>query len=121
MTSFTEYNPETGLISRIVVTDEAFTPREGFSFIDGAYSDDKFIVRDKKPIPLEKQEKGVDHWVLFRIERDRNLTASDWTQLPDAPVDQAAWAVYRQELRDLPANTDDPLNVAWPNPPTQSP
>ena len=117
MTSFTEYNPETGLISRIVVTDEAFTPRKGFSFIDGAYSDDKFVVRDKKPISLEVQKEGVDHWVMLRIERDRKLFASDWTQLPDASVDQAAWATYRQALRDLPANTEDPLNVSWPEMP----
>ena len=114
MTSFTEYNSETGLISRIVVTDEAFTPKEGFLFIEGAYSDDKFIVRDKKPIPLEKQEKGVDHWVLFRLERDRKLSASDWTQLPDAPVDQAAWAAYRQELRDITTQSGFPDSITWP-------
>ena len=114
MTSFTEYNSETGLISRIVVTDEAFTPREGFSFIDGAYSDDKFVVRDKKPIPLEGQKEGVDHWVMLRIERDRKLSASDWTQLPDAPVDQAAWAKYRQELRDITTQRGFPDSITWP-------
>jgi hypothetical protein len=118
MTSFTEYNQETGLISRIVVTDEAFTPKEGFSFIEGAYSDDKFVVIDQAPIPLEVQEKGIDEWVLFRVERNNRLSSSDWTQVSDAPVDQAAWAVYRQELRDLPANTEDPNEVVWPKPPT---
>ena len=118
MTSFTEYNPETGLISRIVVTDEDFTPKEGFSFIEGAYSDDKFVVRDKKPIPLEKQEKGIDERALFKIERNNRLSACDWTQLPDAPVDQAAWSKYRQALRDLPNNTSDPSNPVWPTPPS---
>jgi hypothetical protein len=37
-----------------------------------------------------------------RAQRDRLLAASDWTQVADAPVDQAAWATYRQALRDLP-------------------
>ena len=31
-----------------------------------------------------------------RSERDILLSASDWTQVADAPVDQAAWATYRQ-------------------------
>lgn len=41
----------------------------------------------------------------LRVERDRLLAASDWTQLPDAPLTSAqreAWAEYRAALRDLP-------------------
>ena len=38
-----------------------------------------------------------------RAWRNMELIMSDFTQLPDSPVDSAAWAVYRQELRDLPA------------------
>lgn len=49
--------------------------------------------------------------------RKELLDHSDWTQVPDAPVDQAAWRVYRQALRDLPANTPDPRNVTWPEAP----
>lgn len=56
-------------------------------------------------------------WSDFRAERNRRLAACDWTQVPDAPVDHAAWAVYRQELRDLPDNTEDPRNPVWPTPP----
>lgn len=53
-----------------------------------------------------------------RAERDALLAASDWTQNPDAPVDAAAWAKYRQALRDLPAKIKDPTaDVAWPEPP----
>ena len=37
-----------------------------------------------------------------RAARDRALSASDWTQVADAPVDKEAWATYRQALRDLP-------------------
>ena len=53
----------------------------------------------------------------LRSHRDLLLKSSDWTQVPDAPVDQAAWATYRQALRDLPENTDDPANPAWPTKP----
>jgi hypothetical protein len=53
----------------------------------------------------------------LRQRRDALLYATDWTQVPDAPVDRAAWAAYRQALRDLPDNTVDPLNPVWPEPP----
>ena len=49
-----------------------------------------------------------------RAERDRLLAESDWTQIADAPVDQAAWAVYRQALRDLPQQAGFPHDVVWP-------
>ena len=49
-----------------------------------------------------------------RSERDALLAACDWTQVADAPVDQAAWAVYRQALRDVTAQAGFPLDVAWP-------
>lgn len=47
-------------------------------------------------------------------KRDFLLQQSDWTQLPDAPVDHAAWAVYRQQLRDVPLQPGFPLNIVWP-------
>jgi len=42
-------------------------------------------------------------WEQIKNWRNAALAQSDWTQLPDAPVDKAAWATYRQALRDLPA------------------
>jgi hypothetical protein len=53
----------------------------------------------------------------LRSHRDLLLKSSDWTQVPDAPVDQATWATYRQQLRDLPNNTEDPANPTWPTKP----
>jgi hypothetical protein len=52
-----------------------------------------------------------------RSERDILLSASDWTQVADAPVDQAAWATYRQSLRDIPQQAGFPSNVTWPSKP----
>jgi len=56
-------------------------------------------------------------WKAIRAERDRRLAASDWTQVSDAPVDAAAWAAYRQQLRDLPQNYILPSDVEWPQEP----
>ena len=52
-----------------------------------------------------------------RANRDRLLDISDWTQLQDAPVDQATWAVYRQALRDVPQQAGFPHDVVWPTKP----
>lgn len=49
-----------------------------------------------------------------RLERNFLLTSSDWTQVADAPVDQAAWATYRQALRDIPSQAGFPNEVTWP-------
>ena len=54
---------------------------------------------------------------IVRAKRNELLSASDWTQAADAPVDPAAWAAYRQKLRDLPADTADLENIVWPTPP----
>jgi len=49
-----------------------------------------------------------------RTQRDALLSQSDWTQVPDAPVDQQAWAEYRQALRDLPQQAGFPTEITWP-------
>lgn len=57
-------------------------------------------------------------WRNLRTQRDGLLAESDWTVLSDSPTSTAAWKTYRQALRDLPANTTDPLNPVWPTPPS---
>jgi len=49
-----------------------------------------------------------------RTERNDKLVASDWTQLSDSPVDKAAWAIYREALRDVPNQTGFPWTITWP-------
>ena len=49
-----------------------------------------------------------------RAKRNTLLAASDWTQVIDAPVNQAAWAVYRQALRDITSQAGFPTTIDWP-------
>jgi len=42
-------------------------------------------------------------WEQIKNWRNAALAASDWTMHTDAPTDKTAWAIYRQALRDLPA------------------
>ena len=72
---------------------------------------------------------------LLREERNKRLSETDWTQLPDTLVNAAvdyipleqAWKDYRQELRDLPSKSNpkldsfgelDMTSVTWPTPPS---
>ena len=60
-------------------------------------------------------------WERLRSERNALLVSSDWTQSPDSPLADEAkseWAVHREVLRDLPANTPDPANPTWPTTPS---
>lgn len=67
---------------------------------------------DVQPAPVM-----ADAAALARAKRDGLLTACDWTQLADAPLSseaKAAWAAYRQQLRDVPGQAGFPLAVEWP-------
>ena len=54
----------------------------------------------------------------IRLWRKTELALCDWTQVADAPCDKAAWATYRQTLRDLPAQNADPKKIKFPARPT---
>jgi hypothetical protein len=58
---------------------------------------------------IDKQEADS-----VRKHRNTLLSDSDWTQVADAPVNKAAWATYRQSLRDVTLQAGFPWNVSWP-------
>ena len=78
--------------------------------IDGVWTQN-YIVTDLSAD--ESAAKVGAQWNIIRAERNRLLVASDWTQLPDAPVDAAAWATYRQTLRDITTEAN-PFSIVWP-------
>ena len=61
-----------------------------------------------------RAEKDAQQAASVRSQRTQKLAESDWTQVADAPVDKAAWAVYRQALRDVTTQTGFPWEVTWP-------
>lgn len=62
----------------------------------------------------EVAERTTVQSASVRQERNLRLADCDWTQLPDAPVDTAAWAGYRQQLREVPSQAGFPWEVVWP-------
>lgn len=67
--------------------------------------------------PEEIAERTDSQASTIRAERNDRLADCDWTQLPDAPVNAAAWAVYRQALRDVTSQAGFPWDVVWPEAP----
>lgn len=54
----------------------------------------------------------------LRAERNRRLAETDWAVLPDVVQRTGEFVMYRQALRDLPAQEDLDLdNVVWPTKP----
>mgnify|MGYP000014653658 FL=1 len=73
-------------------------------------------------VPMTEAERAVadaQQAETARHARELKLRETDFSQLADAPawVDRAAWAAYRQALRDLPQQTGFPWQIIWPEPP----
>jgi hypothetical protein len=123
--TFIVYDSNTGFIKSVHHNKQElveFLLQEGESYL--AYEGDvencrvvnkEVVLRPQEDLDAEELNRA---WFNFRGNRNYLLSECDWTQVPDAPVDAAAWATYRQQLRDLPANTTDPRNVVWPEPPS---
>lgn len=90
-------------------------------YLDGHLDLSAWTIVDGELVPVpDEVVDAIDlenMWKDLREQRNLRLSACDWTQVPDAPVNQVAWAAYRQALRDLPDNTTDPENPDWPVPP----
>ena len=64
----------------------------------------------------EAYERDVVPGILLqqlRAERNARLAETDYLALSDLTLTDEM-RTYRQALRDLPANTADPANPAWP-------
>lgn len=94
---------------------------QGDNVIEGECRDDEnYKVIGGELVHSPKVDTVEEVQAKIRRERSIRLSQSDWTQVPDAPVDQETWRTYRQALRDLPAqyqNETDFANVVFPNPP----
>ena len=64
-----------------------------------------------------KAMKDAEQAKSVRTQRGEKLKDTDWTQVIDAPVDQTAWAAYRQALRDITGQEGFPWTITWPEQP----
>ena len=66
---------------------------------------------------IESDISEQNKWILIRVERDRQLHESDWTELDDCPLlqdEKNKWITYRQKLRNIPQDFDTPESVLFP-------
>ena len=93
----------------------------------------KKAVRDNVPAPVEgrwvlgwrvvekNQKEREEYYDLMaatvRRRREDLLQETDWMALSDTPPMSAAWASYRQALRDITDQAGFPYDVTWPTTP----
>jgi hypothetical protein len=108
---------------------------EGESYLDDWFNDSEYYVEDGQAVQMPpkpdqysvfnyttKQWIENERMAIINVsdKRQKLLYSTDWTQLPNGPLtqqQQEAWAVYRQQLRDIPEQSGYPFNVVWPTPP----
>jgi hypothetical protein len=98
-----------------IQSDKAHSQTEKLTFVEpyiegGVVFDVIVEAKTQDELDVEKTQKANE----VRSKRNMLLTQSDWTQLADAPVDNLAWAVYRQSLRDITLQAGFPFDVIFP-------
>ena len=89
---------------------------DGKSFSPKQYKSSHFVGDDT----AKNARVLADKWANIRNFRNQDLASSDWTILDDSPLASSKkleWQVYRQKLRDIPNDNDDPDNIDWPTKP----
>lgn len=131
---YTVYSAINGQILRVVQTDHIESQlQEGQLYIDGSFDDTRYYIDNGSPVEIpEKPSPYADfdyttkQWVVntpmvvFNVleKRKKLLAGTDWTQMPDVTLaNKAAWATYRQELRDITTQAGYPTEITWPTPP----
>ena len=103
-----------------------FSMRSGVEQVDGKWYTKHIlgpVFVDNEEATAAEQEaaykatKDTEQAKSVRDTRNQKLKDSDWTQIADAPVDKAAWAVYRQALRDVTSQEGFPWTITWPEAP----
>jgi len=64
-----------------------------------------------------KAMKDAEQAKSVRASRTQLLKDCDWTQIADSTADKTAWATYRQQLRDITAQSGFPWTITWPDAP----
>lgn len=86
------------------------------AFLHGINMQNKELVLSGNNLVLQDRVVVIT-WQQIRSKRNNLLSLSDYTQMADWPGDKAAWATYRQALRDLPQTYTNAADVVWPSKP----
>lgn len=131
---YTIYLTTTGQILRVVQTTDIELQLHGDeAYLAGAINDAENYIENGAAVAMPvkpnqhsefdfatktwiDQRTPTTQWREVRQKRNGLLLASDYTQLTDVMANKAAWATYRQALRDITAQ-QDPFSITWPTAP----
>lgn len=85
--------------------------------IDNLNNNKRVVIVDNEITYTDAAPLVISTWSEIRAKRNRLISRSDYTQMPDWPGDKEAWAAYRQQLRDIPQIYSKPELVEFPTPP----
>lgn len=88
--------------------------------LEDIYNDEPVHSKVLSEMTTDEERRGL-FFSFIRQERNILLDQTDKYMTIDYPhasnEAKQRWLDYRQALRDLPANTEDPENPVWPVPP----
>ncbi len=114
----------------IWINQTTYTSDQDVSNINVTWNEEANVYTET-PFIIPTQQECEDYWTMtlqneltlkrLRRERDDLLAKTDYVATIDyphpTPEKKQEWLDYRQALRDLPSNTEDPANPVWPVPP----
>jgi len=120
---YTVYNADGSFLMNVTCSAESLVnmlPVGGY-YVEGTQSTLSSCVGGTLSIPTDAEESNLNTanaLIDFRIERNKRLADTDWSQGSDSPLsetDKQNYRVLRQILRDMPQSDGfDPLNPEWP-------
>jgi hypothetical protein len=98
-----------------IVTRDSYIPKVGgnfgyMQFLKELANGEAELVPYVPPVPT---------WEQIRAQRNAFLSETDWAIMEDADPkpSKQAWLDYRQALRNIPQNFNNPQDVIWPQKP----
>ena len=101
---------DNGNILRTGTCKESVLPMQGDNVIKGVANDRLHKVVNGDVVSITPSTVDTE----LRELRNAMLKDTDWTQMPDAPLSddkKEQYRIYRQKLRDLPAQFYDIINL----------
>ena len=112
-------------------------PNASFAVIGNTYEGIDWSETNSQTKPTKEEVTAklnelndAEPYKLLRVERNKLIAETDWTQLKDVDLDiirERNWNNYRQALRDLPSKSNPKLDssgkldmssVTWPDKPS---
>ena len=112
-------------------------PNASFAVIGNTYEGIDWSETNSQTKPTKEEVtaklnelNNAEPYKLLRVERNKLIAETDWTQLKDIDLDiirERNWKNYRQALRDLPSKSNPKLDssgkldmssVTWPDKPS---